>query len=319
MSADILYGGNTAELALTADGRIPATSITTSSGCCEDALCFTAGEAACAVFDLLPSGPMWDAARMQAREEIAANGGSIPLTGFSKTTLFSYAAFVAQMLEYITDAAIRPVVRESDPETATDLDYWLDRLGWVDCYRTNCRSEYLAMFSPYEDVDATCGGTKYCAYDFPADFEAALKYGIVRSLLRMNMGVIRSLSGINWVIAPLGAVVRTPTPLPPTVQNYMDNFHNYDPKTYTPDSLGDCGDCFGAEVQLEITSSSATLPGAPTAASFCDLTSRPADVAALQAYDCNGTITNLYPGVIAAECIVRSMLPQQCPNLISRV
>jgi hypothetical protein len=160
----------------------------------------------------------------------------------------------------------------------------------------------LAKFSPYEHQIEDCKETEYCPTAFPVDFENAMKHAIIMALTRAQRGFIRNLDGFNWVIAPLGAQV-VPGPYPADVQAYLDG----PPAAHPP--------CFCGELVISMQSTGATLPGAPTAASFCG--DPPAAVAAQQPYlDCDGNTVLLYPGVIAAECIVRSFLPSVCPNII---
>lgn len=291
-------------LTLGVDGYTPHNKAILNDGCCPDPLCIPFCSTACSFVDLLPTGPMWD---FQKREALRCLEGCGEDCGDDDCpSMAKYAIYGARVLHRLVQTTLWPAIRESNPATAvTTLDDWLDRYGWQDCYRTCCRSEYLAMFSPYE-TESVCGGTRYCPTNFSEEFECALKYAILQALVRLQRGVIKNLDGINWVIAPLGAVVSPRQPWPQDVADYLG---------------GDCEvedggpPCFCGEAQFEICNSVDTLPGCPIEA--C-LTS-PTTVPALQSYQCEDEpAVFLYPGVVAAECIVRSMLNNKAPTVLRR-
>lgn len=308
MTTDAMrYPGQT--LVLGVDGR-RAVAALEGDGCCSDPLCVSEEVLGCSLLDLLPTGPMWDIQKQRARDAIVANGGAIPDCDTEhqiETSMVSYSLYLARVLSDLVDQVIAPSVAESSPHSAvTTLDDWLERLGWVDCYRSACRSPYLAQFSPYEQ-ETECG-TAYIAPEFPAEFERAMKWALVQSLSRARRGVIKNLDGINWVIEPLGVQVRPLQPYPPLVQDYLD-----DPGTdlSSGDTVEECRACFCEDVEFEVYRTTETLPKAPT--EYCQ-TGAPDTVAAAQEY--NGE--TLYPAAIASECLIRAMLPRTCPNIIHR-
>lgn len=303
MSTDeLLYPGLT--LTLGVDGR-RAVELLDDNSCCSDPVCITEQEAACSIVDLLPSGPMWDRQKAEVRHRISDEGG-VPLPGspnaFAYPSMVTYAVYMGQVLADMVTTILQPVVREAFPHTAVDtLDDWLNRYDWVDCYRSACRASHVVQYSPYE-TETDCG-SEYFATDFSDDFERALKHAILQCLVRAQRGFIKNLDGINWVIAPLGAVVGPVYSA--FVQDYIDSGET-------------CPSCFCEEVQLEITNTGEpTLPGAPTVDSMCG--EAPATVDAEQTYiDGAGGAVQVFPGVLAAECIVRALMQRQCPNIVNR-
>ena len=294
----------TGTLALGSDGFAPVSRAVAVDGCCpEDPLCAPFCGLACSFVDLLPSGPMWDRQKAEAKAGIEECGG---VPGSDCTTMASFAVYGARVLQDSLQSILWPSIRESRPETAvTTLDDWLMRYGWQDCYRTYCRDPYLARFSPYETPRLPCG-SEFCPPEFPPEFECALKHAILMALVRASRGVVKNLDGVNWVIEPLGAMVSPRRPWPDIVSDYL---------------AGSCPEetegppCFCSEAELEICNISDTLPGCPSA--VCG--EKPVPVAAVQTYQCAAEPpVQLYPGVIAAECIVRSLLARRCPNIIHR-
>jgi len=323
MTTGTIRYGDAAVLNLGVDGTI-ASGVIDPDGCCNDPFCTgaTVAEAqiatACGVLDLLPSGPMWDRQKIEVREALVANGGFPDGTAdiFPCPSMAVYAAYLAQVKYDYIHEILGVTVRESQEHTAVDeLDDWLERYNWIDCFRNNCTGTYISMFSPYRSAGASgCGS--YCATNFPADFECALKHAILQSLKRLRRGVIKNLDGINWVIEPLGAELTTPAAYPTEVQDWLDNGC---PSDCGPDN--DCPPCWCDQVQLELKENVTELPGCPTADSFCDRT-LPPPVPAVQDYTCADDLVpvtiQIYPGVVAAECIIRSMLGRNCPNIILR-
>lgn len=288
-------------LTLGADGFVPRNPSSGNRECCPDPLCTPFCDMACAFVDILPTGPMWDFQKAAAKASIV-ECNAVPEA--SCPTMANYAVYGAQVAQEAIQTILWPALRESDPTTAvTTLDDWLLRYGWQDCYRSYCRSEYMGTLSPY-DRRGECG-MSYCPTSFDYEFECALKVAILKSLSRLRRGVIKNLAGINWVIQPLGAVLRPRKPYPLEVRRFLN---------------GQCAEdglepCFCDVIEYEICNTTETLPGCPVEA--CD--DLPSDVSAVQGYECGDQpLVDLYPGVIAAECIVRSMLQKKCPNIIYR-
>jgi hypothetical protein len=141
------------------------------------------------------------------------------------------------------------------------------------------------LLTPYE-IDTPCG-PEYVEPVLPEALECAYKHGIVTALSRANMGVIKNLEGVNWVIAPLGAVLTRDT--------------------------GAC-DAEG-EIQLDckyrykISPLSDQLPNCFRPE--CPPTSESQDKAArtIDAFYYSGGGGKVYPLVLAALCIAKSLLP----------
>lgn len=330
MSTDALrFPGLT--LTLGADGNRPATTLP-SDGCCSDPLCQTAGESACSFVDLLPSGPMWDRSKAEL-VDVITECGVVPTEtttwcrDVACPSMVMYGVYLSSVLQHMTKNMLVPSFREADPRTATTtLDEWLVRYNWADCYRCDCNGEYANQFSPYRNPVSWGCLTCCCEPYLPEDFECAMKYALVQSLRRRQRGVIGNLDGINWVIAPLGAAVR-PRAYPDNVQAYIDG-------TCTP-AEGDGPPCWCEEVALEIYPTTTTLPKCPTELDFCRPEGTPQieTVEAEQIYyckdeeqymgcadfhDCDADRTRIHPAVLAAECVVRSILKRQCPNILYR-
>lgn len=307
MTAALRYPAQ--DLTLTVDGQLPTTNLADAGTGCVDFTCTSDVGFLCSFIDLLPSGVMWDRHKAVAKEEIAEAGG-IPENGLTCSSMVSLAVFMAQVLDHNVRDILGRYLRETRPHTAVDtLDDWLERYQWQDCYRSSCVPEFLSKISPYSVLDE-CNEPTYVPTDFPEDFERALRYGILQAATRFSRGVIRNLDGINFVIAPLGARI-DPVPYPQVVQDYLDGVDApCDP------AVENCPKCFTDQVTFVVTSTGEFLPGAPTAESFCG--DAPAPVSALQTYDNGIAPVDIYPAVIAAECFVRAMLPQECPNIIFR-
>lgn len=307
MTAELLYLDQ--PLVLGVDGRVPSSVLAEDCGGCLDIPCADDAAFICSFIDLLPCGPMWDRQKDEAKELITANDG-VPPGGFLCNSMVTLAILVAQALGFNVRSVLGANLRESSPHTAaTTVDDWLLRYDWTDCYRSTCTTEFIANLSPYHCPDE-CGSLTYVATDFPAEFEAALKHAILQSVFRFSRGVLKNLDGINFVIEPLGARID------PLYSQPVLNFIA-DPSSCDCTDPNECPPCWRDEIQFQITGTSTTLPGAPSADSFCG--ERAADVNAEQEYtDCDGVVQLLRPGVIAAECFVRAMLPQYCPNLIIR-
>jgi len=305
----ILYPG---PLLLGVDGNRPSHNLS-SDECCPDPLCVPFCSTACSFIDILPTGPMWDRQKIEATARLQEGGDYDPcaipvcIAVEDCPSMVSYAVYGARVLHDMISNILWPSIREVNPATAvTTLDDWLDRMGWEDCYRQHCRSLFISELSPYVFEDGC--GPAYCEQNFPLDFECALKYNILQALTRASRGVIKNLDGLNWIIAPLGAVVRPLTPYPDYVQNYLDG--NCEEEDEGPP-------CYCEETTLEICNVGMTLAACPSPNEQCGKTTR--TVAAVQRYTCGPEIdVMLFPAVIAAECIVRSILNKKCPNIIFR-
>ena len=309
MTTAILYGP-LQRLKLGADGFVPRPTLKGSGACCPDPLCLPTCDIICSFVELLPTGPMWDRAKQETTAYFSGGGDYDPCDVVCTTcpcpTLVSYAVYGARLLHDMASNVLWPAIRESDPKTAiTTLDDWLDRYGWQDCYRNTCVGQFASALSPYAVADG-CGGKSYCAVDFPPAFELALKHAILQCLVRAQNGVIKNLDGINWVIEPLRSILRPRMPWP---------------EGYAKKLAGDCEEpdgpeCYCDEALFELCNVGDTIPAAPSLASQCNAAET--TVASLQLFKCGDVDTMLYPNVIAAECIVRALMPRKCPNILFR-
>lgn len=292
------------DLKLGADGFVPAQADTSelSDGCCTDPLCTPSCDVSCAYVDLLPTGPLWDRQKALVTELLTDATDCDAVLEADCPSMALYAAYVGRTLHSALTEILWPRLREGDPRTAVEtLDDWLLRYAWQDCYRQNCRSVFLQDISPYERLDE-CGDPFYCETDFGDEFDCALKHAILQSLVRSQRGVIKNLDGLNWIIEPLGATIRPRTPYPDEVQQYLD------------DGCEDDDPCFCDMAELEICNSTTELAGCPPLVCGDPVVAVPAQ----QAYTCDGEAVMLYPAVLAAECIIRSLLPRRCPNIVYR-
>lgn len=295
-TARILYPAE--PIRLGADGFLPFMAATAGDGCCPDPLCLDVCDAICSFVGLLPNGPMWDAQKDAARRSECGDDPAPDCPSMSQ-----YAAYVAKIMQDHITTILWPAIREASPRTAvTTLDDWLDRYGWEDCFRNNCPASYVSMFNPY--LTAAYCGPEYFPTQFPADFECALRHGILQSLVRMSHGVVNNLDGINWIIAPLGAVLRPVSPWPDEVLAYLRG-----------QCTSDGPPCWCDVVRLELCNAGSAIAGCPPVE--CGGVAVP--VPASQNYTTGtGSVIQIYPAVVAAECIVRAILPRQCPNIIFR-
>jgi len=250
----------------------------------------------CSFIGLLPNGPLWDKAKAKGLDTFREYTWCDPYCPDPDPcyTLVNYAAYNGQRLHHLITTALWPAIRESSPETAvTTLDDWLERLGWQDCYNSACRDPKLGELTPYEVMGA-CGPI-YCPIETPPELECAVKRGIARALKRLRMGIVPNMCTINWVIEPLGARI--------------DSFPEdciIDGVLY-PSEL-DC--CRGA--RWRICGIDGTIEACP--GELCTAERTLPRINTLVTRDpCNspaGSIELLRPNVLAAECIVRSLLPQ---------
>jgi hypothetical protein len=293
---------------LSADGCVPA-AVDYREYCCPPPLC---GNDLCctfvAFFNLLPSGPLWDYWKAQAISYFESNEdpAECPLINDPACpSLVLHAIYTVMKLRHVVHTALWPALRESNPYTAvTTLDNHLAVLQWEDWYNQHCRSVLLGEITPYE-IWTECGPL-FCPPDFPPELENALKKAIATALTRANMGVIKNMCGINWIIEPLGAEIRPIYPPPVAVPPI------YPP--YDPDKP--CETHFCAEdISFSICYTRDWLEGVGSG-DVCETQLPPPRVPAYWDRGCDkpaGLPERIWPGVLAAECIIRSMMPHKCP------
>lgn len=289
-------------------------------GCCPPSICnITLCSLICNFVNALPRGPLWDRAKAQALDR-AQRGITEPICSKDEpcVTLVNHAIYSANKLWHLLQDAIWPAIRESDPFTCTSVtvDDWLSRMGWVDCFSAACRDARLGDVTPLEVL--VNGVATRVEPNFPADLRTAVKLGIVRSLARLDIGIVPNLDSINFVIEPLGAKVEhvglscEPWPCLPGCEppdaGCAEPGDNSNPGT--PDPC--CPRC--DHPVWKITHASTTLP-APSIPR-CDLDGMLGPESTISASytpdlctDPAGLPTTIWPGVLAAECIVRSLVP----------
>jgi hypothetical protein len=289
-----------------ADGCVPVLTID-EPYCCPPPLC---GNALCCTFmafvQLLPSGPAWDYWKEIAVSYFASNEdpAECPLLHDPACpSLVLHAIYCVLKLRHVVHNALWPAFRESNPNTAiTTLDAHLARLQWEDCFNQHCRAVLLGELTPYE-VWTECGPL-FCPVELPAELECAVKRNVAIALTRANMGVIKNTCGLNWIIEPLGAEIK---PAPPKPDNSLPSPDPCDSKV-----------CTGMEFLICQTKD--WIYGCPSG----DVCEAHLPLPKVQAYwdrDCDrpaGLPERVWPAVLAAECIVRSMLPSNCPSTIKR-
>lgn len=294
------------EFRIGADGLVPIGNVS-SNYCCPD-LCVDICGLICSTVNLLPTGPLWDGPKTETIGRFLNNDGTNPCEyactpdDLSCQSIVSYAVYSARLLLDNINGALYPSLRESDPNTAVEtLDSWIERLGWENCYKSICRSPLLGDLTDFEII-GECG-PQYCDIELPPDLELAVKRGIVKSLARVNMGIIKNTSSINWVIEPLGAKIGIRNPNEICEEDFKE----------TPDCC---------DLEFEIMNSVEEFEAVDTNPSMDCNKPKPGTIKAY--YDVcldklpAGGKSRIWPGVIAAECIVRSLLPQSCPNKLFR-
>jgi len=287
---------------LTADGCQPCTELE-ETGCCPPPLC---GNDLCCTFvafmNLLPSGPLWDYWKAEAISYFESNPEHPELCPLLQDprcpSLVLHAIYTVLKLRKVVHGALWPALRESNPWTSvTTLDNHLSRLRWEDCYNQHCRSVLLGELTPLE-VWSDCGPV-FCPPNYPPELECAIKRGIAIALNRANMGVIKTLCGLNWVIESLGAELK---PI------YV----------YTSDNP--CALLCTDNPQFEICNKQDWIEGCGSG-DICETQMPLPKIPAYWDRGCDrpaGLPDRVWPGVLAAECIVRSMMLPACPSNIVR-
>jgi hypothetical protein len=280
-------------------------SSTSLTACCPPTICSIDKCAlACNFINLLPRGPMWDEAKATALTSYAvcdAATGAVTVCkpDSSCTSLVAHSVYTAYRLADVLTNGVAVAVREASPHTAYDtMDDWLDRLGWVDCMK--CKPCDLFEATPYDNPSA-CGPV-YCSPTTPTALSDAVKHGIILALSRVQMGIVRNLAGINFVIEPLGAKLSVDTVCTPGVV--------YD---------GGCRYRFN----LQPISQTMKVWRRDPCPNNDDEAAASAVMIDAFFYDDNcatdGVPRKLYPAVLAAECIIRSLLPDTGVIKITRL
>ena len=191
--------------------------------------------------------------------------------------------------------AIRP------PPSPRSTRIWRG-MQWEDCHRQHCRSVLLGDLTPYE-IMSECGPL-FCNPSIPPELENAVKKGVATALARANMGIVKNLCSLNWVIEALGAEIKPVYP-PPAPAHPV-----------APDPCNACVE----PIAFQICNTSDWLDGVGSG-ELCETHLPPPKIQAWWDWECDrpaGLPEKIWPGVLAAECIVRSLMPVNCPSSISR-
>jgi hypothetical protein len=280
------------------DGMVPR-GIIAPDPCCPPSICQISFCTLASQFLLsLPSGPLWDRAKEKARESMCAptcNGSLIscppPVSGF--THLVQHALHTAEGLHDWIQNALWVSILESSPYTAYDtLDEWLDRLRWVDCYACACRNTASSVYAPIAILN-DCGEACCPELAIDLDLQVAVKKGTVIALAILSMGVTSNLDGMNAVIESLGAKV--------VLASHEPNGKKCPKIVFKVCPASD-----------KIVKAARGKCSNRPLRNCCGNTGDKL----IQAYyqkcmdtDPIGLPDRVYPGVLAAECIIKSMIP----------
>jgi hypothetical protein len=314
--------------AISIDGRVPV-GILPRDGCCVPSISnITLCALICNFVHQLPIGPLWDRPKMEAftwANQGGCDTGECPppqLCG----SIVAHAIFTANGLWSTIMDGLAVAIRESDPFTAYDtIDDWLARLGWQNCFASACRSPALGPQTPLEVMGDCC--LVNAEPDYGAPLTLAVKVGTVHALARLGMGIVPNLDAINFVIEPLGAKLipvgptSTPAPdigqCPPPTDPHCGTSSN-------PSASGVVDPCCPRTDHpvFRIDAIASTLPVPYRAVvDVPDANNPDATIPAFyktQRTDAPGLPPKIWPGLLAAECIVRSILSPMRPYEIQR-
>jgi len=262
------------------DGMTPRGTIK-GDGCCPPSFAdLDACEIASSYIGLLPDGPLWDRPKFEAAMMI--RDGQTCSACWKEDhcpTMVDYAINIGEQLFVALSTALWPSFREADPfKAATSVEDWLDRFGWANCFESDCRPASLGEVTPVEYM-TDCGPVRVNITYSPA-VKLAYESALVKSLERLSLGIIKNIAAINFVIEPLKVRI---VPVP------VDDPCNAEELSIRLEKTSD----FFEGINLEPC-------GKPTpirAYVDRDVYRLPAE---LPKY--------IWPGHLAAECIVRSLL-----------
>lgn len=298
-TADTLAAAATVALAarviyVEASDTLTTAPVADERECCAPRLCeITPSMLVCNFVNLLPTGPMWDAAKARTMAHYTACAADdapppCPTNDDTCTSVVSHSVYTALRLHDLLKNGLWPALRESDPTTAyTTLDDWLARYRWVDCFYGACRDPDIGYLAPYE-FKSNCF-SYYCEPETPDDLLVAVKHAIVVSLSRLQRGAHARVEDINWVIEPLSARLQA--------------------------GIGSGNDC---SISFDL------IPSTEYISSWHLQTCEGVDNPPLQAWfnptDCHarGLPSRVWPALMAAECIVRAIVPRNRGITINR-
>jgi hypothetical protein len=317
------------------DGPVLSASLP-GDGCCPPTICdIEPNGFACQFLNVLPSGPLWDAAKRDGLASIRAQPSPCAVSNCPPehcSSIVDHARYAAFKLWSYARMFLQPVAVEGSPFTAvSSLDFWLESLGWNDCSQCEGEPSITTVLSQCSEPLAL-----------------AVKRGIATALQRLTLAPIPTVAAINFVINPLGVYLQPEISSDPWAS--MPN--NGEPQAIDmrPGDQRDCGcvawDCADQGsglncvirplLRFSLRLHSRTLKavkspdcgpgkGCPpgksqtpcNTCSECELVEGYFDpnagevLTAGLSQTSGGATTRLWPGVMAALCIVRTMLPEQ--------
>lgn len=289
-------------LVIGADGEMDAWT-PPPDGCCPS-LVPSACAMVCTFVNLLPTGPLWDGPKARALANYAPGPDNTcvaapALDNAACTSMVNYAIYLGKVLHDLILTGICPTIQEMNPFTAArTLDSWLDRIGWEDCFATVCRSRLLGALSPYE-VMGVCGPIR-CDIEPSPELQCALKRALVIALQRYQMAGVKTLDVINWIIQPLDSILEPSTP------------EETDPERECKDIAFNLRPINGTMAACNFDCAN---PGLVEMIPAVIITRGEGENCGPQPA---GLPERIYPGTVAAECIVRSILSGQGGKSIFR-
>lgn len=246
-------------------------------GCCPPPICgYTRQSLACNFVNILPSGPLWDKEKIEVSSKLDVDGNYIT---DDCTSIIAHAIYTGHKLYDLITGPLFTSLVESDPFTAYEtIDSWLSRLGWEDCYNSSCNK--FSKLTPLEKL-GDCGRV-FCGDASPDDLFTTTKHRIVVALSRLNVGGIKNLEFINWVIEPLNSILEA-----------------------DPDECGGKPDVNSCFTYLTLRQLSSQIENWPKYEGCVQLESQLIDAQYIHT-ECNNNI--VAPLTMAAHCIILSFL-----------
>jgi len=308
------------------DGKVLATELSGNDACCPPTICnIIPCDFICQfVNGILPSGPMWDEAKrdgvIQITEAFTLRQTCDDNICYPTVcvTLVDHAIYAARKLWSYLKMFLEPVAQEASPFTAVQsLDFWLASLGWDDCLACEGEPSIANMLA-----------------EAPEELVLAVRRGIAIALARMTLRPIATVDAINWIIGELGCELTAEFSSDPWQSMSKDNEPTIDDARDGDQVDQGCvvADCTVLRPLLRYTIRLHSRTLRKVKLSMCDLAGCPPAKATTPCSRCDecefvegsfepsapdgrcrgGQATaRLWPGVAAAMCIVRRMIPDQ--------
>jgi hypothetical protein len=261
------------------DGYVPF-AVLAGDGCCVgDVTAVDLCAFVCSFVELLPTGPLWDTAKTKALVTFTQGGDYDTCAACYSEKSCTTMVDYAIYAARVLHHAITNILAPAINE-ASPLTAVATVGDWLERYGWQDCYRNACRVTP-EAVGPyeyldECGPV-FCDRAFPATYEATLQRQILLALHRARRSGVYNLASLNWIAEPLGAVL--------TPRN-------------VPEVPADCASC--GNVQLEI----------------CATGDRFAGISATRTFNCGGVPRTVYPGVLAAACILQGLLPKKCPQII---